>query len=173
MSDDDVPAGVPKKRSGELSLPATIVGMVLSAGVVGAIFYYTRDFSMLSFEATGTVVGSDFTIEADKCTTGKRKNIQSAQGPSLPLGGVEIKGREGGSVFVDREGKHVVIRPPSCSAKDCEIPLDAQRCRTFAVEVGWTGNRYNNRDVWAGHLRLECAHDDGAIEATLDFPGCA
>jgi hypothetical protein len=150
-----------------------IIGLVITLGIVGAVFYFMRDITTVSLDATGTVVGKDFTIDADQCTTGERSTVEMARGRALPLGGVKITGRNGGSVFVDREGQHVVIRPPACSAKACEIPLDESRCSTFLVELDWTGNTYNNHDIWAGRLRLECKLDDGGIDATLVFPGCA
>jgi len=173
VGDDDLLSREARPKASELSWPQLIVGLVIVLGIIGAVVYYSRDVTVLSLGATGNVRAAGYTIDADGCTTGERSHIEMVEARNNPLGGVRIDGRQGGSVFVDAEGKRVVVTPPSCSSDDCRLELTEERCRVFRVTIGWTGNKTNNRDIWAGRVELTCDLDDGLLTATLDFPGCA
>jgi hypothetical protein len=173
MSGDEMPDGVPGRKRGDLSLPAVLVGFVLMWGIGGAVWYFMAQSEPdLSRHPKGRVVGEGFSMEAASCTTGPRKDIEFADPHRLPLGGVRIVGRNGGAMFVHREGKHVVVEPPRCTTDDCRLRLEQRHCSVFHVEIGWTGNVHNNRNIWGGRVRLKCEIDGKPLRAEIAFPSC-
>lgn len=167
-----MPPGLIRSDPGELSWPKLIGFGVLSLVCVAGIGYFMFGATSHDPGANGTLSGPGFSVTAKSCTIGIGTSTEAVQNRRLPLDGVKVVGQNGGSLFVHREGGHVIVKAPDCTHRGCKIRLDAENCEVYDVDIGWTGAVHNNHDIWAGHANLKCAVEGGAVEGSVDFPSC-